>query len=896
MASTMKSYFARLATVASAAMIATTGVADAFLAPCGDCACPNFHNNGAIRLHRPRAHMNGSGNKHAQWTFNGGAVPWAQNVSPMNAWEEAGVNNMNQKNLSFFVLNQPMPEDVQFLAFFVAGQQLSPGTALTVTGQDSDWKENVNLQFGSDNWTEWDIGIDKRGAAWNFVHSDASLPNWSYGLDRRVVDISKTLVIGMTDASFTYPPTNTFNQNAKMLNGWTNWLDKRVANWNQIKGFIGYGMSRGGCFVALFADHLVKNKPALTSATRPGGPVKIVLETLDPVCHTSEFPYDVTTTPPLEYGRFLASSQVARSPHNAVTGEYRCVQAKLNNLFPGVPKSNIRWKSSIGGQGVALFGRAFCDTTTVPASLPGGQWGQLAPTNAFMSVGFEFLQRKIIGSVVRSGANPGTCTDCWYEQTFFHKKHCEIARLWGFTDENCAASPAGDNCVATSDNLNKLHGDHLIAAANEFKWHPAQCVTSTVTACSPAPSSGLACGGGTRTRKCYNSYGTLVSTTIESCPLVISTAAHLNSVCFFAPWQSPTPASPYNCQPSEKFPASQTQTRIGNGVSHLGTSTMTFPSFANGLYVQLPTTGTISALSTTAAAVPAQCLPAGVAALSAFKVTGSGTKFKSVSQVKVGQYIASAGTVIGAVVAVCSDVELYVKIAPTNAVTLPTAFKVLDEYLYSADAKTVHNKQVPFCTWRSTSPTCDSASASCAACFKCDAVPAPGSEVFGYAIDLPSWQNVLDSAHNNATNWLFDWKKFDGTTVPHNYAALNPASFTHIVGSTVKSVPKGNSLQPAYATLGSSTDAELQYSSTDAELQYYASTDSSSGQGTAPGGIEVRGFNPNCYSVTHPTQAPKSTDATHSYQGFLYRCGTPASPTFSNSAFLSTCFPTTSNA
>jgi len=215
MTSTMKSYFVRLATVASAAMIATTGEVDAFLAPCGDCACPNFHNNGQVRLHRPRGKHAGSGNHHSQWypinINNNINLPWAKNVSPMKAWEDAGVNNMNQKNLSFFVLNQPAPEDVQFLAFFIAGQQLSPGTALTVTGQDSDWKENVNLQYGSNDWTEGIIGLDKRGAAWNFVHSDSSLPNWALGLDRRVVDISKTLVIGMTDASFIYPPTNMFN-------------------------------------------------------------------------------------------------------------------------------------------------------------------------------------------------------------------------------------------------------------------------------------------------------------------------------------------------------------------------------------------------------------------------------------------------------------------------------------------------------------------------------------------------------------------------------------------------------------------------------------------------------------------------------------------------------------
>jgi len=298
------------------------------------------------KVYRPR---NCNNDKAPQWSEGTGPI------SPLRVWDDAGVPKSMQRRLTFSVLSQPARP--KYIAFFVNGLESCKGYPQGVTGSDDGWK--INIEGNDDNWRHsqndgkcsnvpkrdplgekgyrwWsgDTNISKHGMAAQFM-AQAGSPE-TYGQDLSVFPPEETLVINILDASFGYPGMpglydvagpagmgkmvkrcgvkNSSADNYKLITGWINWLGKKV-NWADIKGFYGAGASRGGCFVTLIADRLLRGKldwvqrameadvlnPGILEAAMTDENVrlqftpKLILETFDPVCAPDELdPYRYT--------------------------------------------------------------------------------------------------------------------------------------------------------------------------------------------------------------------------------------------------------------------------------------------------------------------------------------------------------------------------------------------------------------------------------------------------------------------------------------------------------------------------------------------------------------------------------------------------------------------------
>lgn len=349
----------------------------------------------------------GSGNQHqafSSWSLH---PDWV--AGPLKVFKDAGVNDNVLKYMNFAVLNHPLPQDIEYIAIFASGQQVCFGQNQVVTGADGEWRYQINKATGGkskkSSWTRGLTHIDKRSLAGIFM--DGQNKPTSYGLDFRVFDLKKTLVVDILDTSFQYPADlaqslgelgncntgNSLRQNNNLLAGWKAWLDHHV-QWENIKGFFGSGFSRGGCFVTRLAHNLFKHSQTLRCNA------KLILETFDPVCHTQEWDKEV------EYNNLLTNNNV----RNPFKNSQKCHQVNTSKLFGDLPRKNIRWLNTIGGEKVVLVANAFCSEHTTNTS----QHVQILDNGSVLHVGDV--------SAGGNAARPFT-TDAWYEETWVGQSH-----------------------------------------------------------------------------------------------------------------------------------------------------------------------------------------------------------------------------------------------------------------------------------------------------------------------------------------------------------------------------------------------------------------------------------------------------------------------------------------
>jgi len=316
-----------------------------------------------IRWNRPQGHK---GAKHPHWDIGSG------DYAPMHAWEHFNVKQSNQVGLTFTILNKP--SNPRYIAMFVGGQEGIDGHPQLVTGTNAAWRQRISDDYGHDNWTDGAGTMDNRSPAQLFQDAVQSATGNAYGSSNSPFDWDETLVVVIADAAFMYPgilngvesvvnglgqvlslgknpmikASNTMPENNAMLSAWAYWLNANV-DWKEIKGFWGFGMSRGGCFVARFADLLFSTIPALNKNN-----AKLILDTIDPVCHPGEWRKEVQNSGDVK--AFFQPPDRAR--------DWLCHTVHIDQLFVGTPRKNIQWLNVITGQNIMEVNTPFVPLPT----------------------------------------------------------------------------------------------------------------------------------------------------------------------------------------------------------------------------------------------------------------------------------------------------------------------------------------------------------------------------------------------------------------------------------------------------------------------------------------------------------------------------------------------------
>lgn len=384
-----------------------------------------------VQLHRGISWEGWSPSKHQAWSTWSYHPNWV--AGPFKVFKDAGVTDNILKYLNFAVLNHPPVQDIQYIAFFASGQQVCFGQNQVVSGADGEWRRQINQATGGgkkkSSWTTGLTHIDKRSMAGIFM--DGQNKPTSYGIDLRVFDLTKTLVVDILDTSFQYPADlaqtlgevgncntgNSLSQNNKVLKGWKLWLDQHV-QWGNIKGFFGSGFSRGGCFVTRLAHNLFKHDPVLRCNA------KLILETFDPVCHPQEWDKEV------ENNNLLTNNNV-RNPFKH--SSQKCHQIKVSNLFGDLPRQNIRWLNTITGEKVVLVANAFCSEFSTDTD----QHLQILDNGTIVHS----------GNISLGGDDPRPLVnDAWYEETWVGRSHGFVGDWHTHQNPGTPACPGSSYC------------------------------------------------------------------------------------------------------------------------------------------------------------------------------------------------------------------------------------------------------------------------------------------------------------------------------------------------------------------------------------------------------------------------------------------------------------------
>lgn len=456
----------------------------------------------------------------------------------------------NQQTLIFTIVNKPYPQDVEYIAIFSGGQEGGiKGYPQAIPGSNSGWRQRLYDHAGNDEWTSGPGTMERKsppilfheaGQYWGNVykgkypdpkHVGGSPANW-YGFDPK-----KTLIISIADAAFMYPgnwlnsaetvinffiaigdifgnvnykhAANSQKENNQMLAGWADWLGYQV-DWNNIKGFVGQGMSRGGCFVTRLADLLFTTKSELVRNN-----AKLFLETFDPVCHEKEWSKDVQTT----NGLGMWEDKV--EPHYQGTvghpyqsdRKWQCKTIHTDNLFVGVAKQNIAWLNVIGGENILedqLGGdvfpgdvHAFCDVYTDGSKqnlvidhagnrYTFGDMTAFDPMSAAPGTPEEWKKGNF------NNPMPDNC-NYWYKQYFVPWKHMVIGGAYTPLNSRHPVTGAAPPCdgmaycggyVGGSSNLNVCKPHFRADLDLIYKGFRHQSVHSQCMLKAPAPTQG----------------------------------------------------------------------------------------------------------------------------------------------------------------------------------------------------------------------------------------------------------------------------------------------------------------------------------------------------------------------------------------------------------------------
>lgn len=613
------------------------------------------------------------------------------------SWKNGGVSKAHEKDLTFSVLNQPAKANVKYIAFFVAGQQGGDGLGNysgwfeNVTGSFQDWNSNSNFPYNQLSVTR---GLDSKSGAYRF-YTESGLG--------KIFPREETLIIAVFDAAFYYLDGG--NEKSDILDGWRHYLENKVV-WNNIKGLYGHGFSRGGCFVARFYDKLISEKPVLETNA------KLILETLDPVCKPTEWNINVAS-----------ADQNMDNPANA--GNYFTFASKLGNLFSGMSKDNIRWKSYIGGNSVAAIAHAYSHAQGT--FIGSASWPKISATQGSTSVSYSATSAPhlnpsagdmlyttsgaLIGTVSSVTASSMTLTagalvshnggysingqstdnginwsfktpagNVWYQQTWVDEDHCSIGEANPNPFDFINAQLAHAQAAATEFGLQKFNLPPTYSA-----W----------SACTPRPN---ACGGYLYRLKSWTANG-VPKTEQETQECFLA-----SNPCVFSDWVGDN----YQCQTNAS----------GKKVSTTKSTCNAWPKGASftGKYENGKVSASTSGSITTSATSATYTTKSGVIG-SGFPVTGASTSFTS--QAAVGDYIGTATGVIGKISFIESATKLYLTAAPLIAAS-GASFAVRKACDGNGQAK-AYATPVPYCAWN---PTANGAS------YVCNLVPAAGTSSY----------------------------------------------------------------------------------------------------------------------------------------------------------------------
>lgn len=239
-----------------------------------------------------------------------------------NFWAKAGMAERHQDNAFMAIMGTP-PENPKYIAMFFHGQQ---GLGVTDPVVDSV----ANVVAGSEPFWKWDTA--NVGSKTKTVNSKSVAARF-YNDQTRFLPQDETLYITVWDPGFNHNGRD----KRKVIEGYSNFLDSKVASWANVDGIVMVGASRGGCLAMQLAENLRQ--------TFYLAHTQFAVDVIDPVCN-------------VVIHEFGISSEKIESPVNDKYKSYKIdIPKQLKDFLPeNYCIRNLAIGEDVSGVGLQIRG------------------------------------------------------------------------------------------------------------------------------------------------------------------------------------------------------------------------------------------------------------------------------------------------------------------------------------------------------------------------------------------------------------------------------------------------------------------------------------------------------------------------------------------------------------
>jgi hypothetical protein len=223
-----------------------------------------------------------------------------------------------EQNKAFFAVIGSIPKSIKYIAIFVNGQQ---GIGFVQANRDV-------ISGASDDW-RWDTDEDPTEP--RFINGLSAAARF-YHDQYRFLPQSETLYLSIWDLRFNLEQLK--RNKEEMLEGYASFLNSMV-DWNNVKGVVIAGASRGGCF-ALRLPQKLRSMYTLSE-------VKFALASIDGVCSGLQNEFGVTITETID------------NPLPSAPANYKSYPTDVPAQLVGPEEDYCIWHLALGND-VSLWG------------------------------------------------------------------------------------------------------------------------------------------------------------------------------------------------------------------------------------------------------------------------------------------------------------------------------------------------------------------------------------------------------------------------------------------------------------------------------------------------------------------------------------------------------------
>ncbi|CAB9524107.1 expressed unknown protein [Seminavis robusta] len=222
-------------------------------------------------------------------------------------WKDAGMLEENQDMACMAIMGEA-PSNPKYLVIFSSGQGSSKDLGSVVSGAHDGWQWDTTGNGGTSST------VNRLSVAAEFYQDQTRfLPN------------HETLYLTLFDSQFNH--MDSANAKQATLNGYAAYLDSKVLSWDNIKGIVIAGASRGGCLSMRLSQHL--------RAQYNLDHVKFALGTIDGVCKYTQNEFGVT-------------SDTIDNPLPGAPAGYKAYKTNIPAQLQGPKEDYCIWQLTLG--------------------------------------------------------------------------------------------------------------------------------------------------------------------------------------------------------------------------------------------------------------------------------------------------------------------------------------------------------------------------------------------------------------------------------------------------------------------------------------------------------------------------------------------------------------------